>query len=222
MVFLCVEPDIVETIIQSLSNSSRTRRQVVTQLVHMGLVDNAKELKKPKYVICLVSSKITSIMCKYIYKKKNLKASFHCLVLRKGTQIVLWTQEQELELEMLFEEYKDSDGIWNLLSSSSPKYFDQTLPSFSVAAPVRDSAFKEAFIDTDVLGNIMKKLTAKRSRARVVDKLLSMGLVSERRELYKKRSRGGGQRKSSGKVMVSFIMQQKNHPARNSHIILTA
>uniref|UniRef100_A0A3Q2C843 Timeless circadian clock n=1 Tax=Cyprinodon variegatus TaxID=28743 RepID=A0A3Q2C843_CYPVA len=121
------EPDIVETIIQSLSNSSRTRRQVVTQLVHMGL------------------------------------ASFHCLVLRKGTQIVLWTQEQELELEMLFEEYKDSD---------------------------------------DVLGNIMKKLTAKRSRARVVDKLLSMGLVSERRELYKKRSRGGGQRKSSGKVMT--------------------
>uniref|UniRef100_A0A8D3DH14 Timeless circadian clock n=1 Tax=Scophthalmus maximus TaxID=52904 RepID=A0A8D3DH14_SCOMX len=41
----------------------------------------------------------------------------------------------------------------------------------------------------DVLGNVMKKLTAKRSRARVVDKLLSMGLVTERRELYKKRSR---------------------------------
>uniref|UniRef100_A0A671Y9P5 Timeless circadian clock n=1 Tax=Sparus aurata TaxID=8175 RepID=A0A671Y9P5_SPAAU len=69
---------------------------------------------------------------------------------RIGTRIVLWTEEQEQELEMLFEEYKDSD---------------------------------------DVLGNILKKLTAKRSRARVVDKMLSMGLVSERRELYKKRSR---------------------------------
>uniref|UniRef100_A0A3Q2P483 Timeless circadian clock n=1 Tax=Fundulus heteroclitus TaxID=8078 RepID=A0A3Q2P483_FUNHE len=121
-------PDIVETVIQLLSNSSRTRRQVVTQLVHMGLVDNAKELKKPK----------------------------------KGTQIVLWTEEQELELETLFEEYRDSD---------------------------------------DVLGNIMKKLTAKRSRARVVDKLLSMGLVSERRQLYKKRSRGA-HGKSSGKGMT--------------------
>uniref|UniRef100_A0A3P8NLG0 Timeless circadian clock n=1 Tax=Astatotilapia calliptera TaxID=8154 RepID=A0A3P8NLG0_ASTCA len=109
-------PDIVETLLPLLSNSNRTRRQVVTQLVHMRLVGNAKELKKPK----------------------------------KGTGIVLWTEEQELELQMLFEEYRDSD---------------------------------------DVLGSIMKKLTAKRSRARVVDKLLSMGLVSERRELYKKRSR---------------------------------
>ncbi|XP_054882313.1 protein timeless homolog [Poeciliopsis prolifica] len=125
-------PDIVETVIQLLSNSNRTRRQVVTQLVHMGLVDSAKDLKKQK----------------------------------KGTQIVLWTEEQEVELEMLFEEYKDSD---------------------------------------DVLGDIMKKLTAKRCRARVVDKLLSMGLVSERRQLHKKRSRsahGKSSGKSSGKGMT--------------------
>lgn len=121
-------PDIVETLLPLLSNTNRTRRQVVTQLVHLGLVGNAKELKKQK----------------------------------KGTRIVLWTEEQEEELNMLFEEYKDSD---------------------------------------DVLGNILKKLTAKRSRARVVDKLLSMGLVSERRELYKKRSRGA-QGKSSGRAMT--------------------
>ncbi|XP_004545056.2 protein timeless homolog [Maylandia zebra] len=121
-------PDIVETLLPLLSNSNRTRRQVVTQLVHMRLVGNAKELKKPK----------------------------------KGTGIVLWTEEQELELQMLFEEYRDSD---------------------------------------DVLGSIMKKLTAKRSRARVVDKLLSMGLVSERRELYKKRSRSA-HGKSTGKGMT--------------------
>uniref|UniRef100_UPI0037E7CBCE protein timeless homolog isoform X1 n=1 Tax=Semicossyphus pulcher TaxID=241346 RepID=UPI0037E7CBCE len=121
-------PDIVETLLPLLSNSTRTRRQVVTQLVHMGLVDNAKELKKQKI----------------------------------GTRIVLWTEEQEQELQMLYEEYKDSD---------------------------------------DVLGNILKKLTAKRSRARVVDKLLSLGLVSERRELYKKRSRSA-HRKSSGNGMT--------------------
>lgn len=29
---------------------------------------------------------------------------------RKGTRIVLWTEEQEQELEMLYEEFKDSDG----------------------------------------------------------------------------------------------------------------
>ncbi|XP_031707540.1 protein timeless homolog [Anarrhichthys ocellatus] len=121
-------PDIVETLLPLLSNSTRTRRHVVMQLVHMGLVENAKALKKQK----------------------------------KGTQIVLWTEEQEEELQMLYEEYKDSD---------------------------------------DVLGNLLKKLTAKRSRARVVDKLLSMGLVSERRELYKKRSRSAHE-KSSGKRMT--------------------
>lgn len=60
------------------------------------------------------------------------------------------------------------------------------------------------YIVTDVLGNILKKITAKRSRARVVDKLLSMGLVSERRELYKKRSRSA-KGKDSGKGMVMLF-----------------
>ncbi|XP_020343828.1 protein timeless homolog [Oncorhynchus kisutch] len=109
-------PDIVETLLPLLSNTTRTRRQVVAQLVAMGLVDSVKELKKQ----------------------------------RKGTRIVLWTEEQEEELQMLFEEFRDSD---------------------------------------DVLGNILKKVTAKRSRARMVEKLLSMGLVSDRRELHKKRRR---------------------------------
>lgn len=45
------------------------------------------------------------------------------------------------------------------------------------------------YISVDVLGNILKKVTAKRSRARMVEKLLSMGLVSDRRELHKKRRR---------------------------------
>ncbi|XP_048856123.1 protein timeless homolog [Brienomyrus brachyistius] len=107
-------PDIVETLLPLLSNTTRTRRHVITQLVNMGLVDSAKDLKKE----------------------------------RKGTRIVLWTEEQEFELQTLFEEYRHSD---------------------------------------DILGNIMRRLTARRSRARVVDKLLSLGLVSERKELYKKR-----------------------------------
>ncbi|KAM4882847.1 protein timeless homolog isoform 1-T2 [Thomomys bottae] len=69
---------------------------------------------------------------------------------RKGTQIVLWTEDQELELQRLFEEFRDSD---------------------------------------DVLGHIMKNITAKRSRARIVDKLLALGLVAKRQELYKKRKK---------------------------------
>uniref|UniRef100_A0AAQ4PE28 Timeless circadian clock n=1 Tax=Gasterosteus aculeatus aculeatus TaxID=481459 RepID=A0AAQ4PE28_GASAC len=121
----------------------------------------------------------TKPICNYSNRTRRhvvIESYIACLVLyignccfvfcRKGTQIVLWTEEQEEELQMLYEEYKDSD---------------------------------------DVLGNLLKKLTAKRSRARVVDKLLSMGLVSERRQLYKKRSRSA-HGKSSGKAMdVPFV-----------------
>ncbi|XP_067880636.1 protein timeless homolog isoform X2 [Heterodontus francisci] len=67
---------------------------------------------------------------------------------KKGTKIVLWREEQEMELETLFVEFRGSD---------------------------------------DVLGNIMKNITSKRSRARIIDKLISMGLVSDKKELYKKR-----------------------------------
>uniref|UniRef100_A0A8B9JYZ1 Timeless circadian clock n=1 Tax=Astyanax mexicanus TaxID=7994 RepID=A0A8B9JYZ1_ASTMX len=124
------DPDIVETLLPLLSNTNRTRRHVVAQMVSMGLVDSVKDLKKE----------------------------------RKGTRIVLWTEDQEQELQMLFEEYKDSE---------------------------------------DILGNILKHLTAKRSRARVVDKILSMGLVSDRRELYKKRRRNTAG-KSTGMVRTEI------------------
>ncbi|XP_044277891.1 protein timeless homolog isoform X2 [Varanus komodoensis] len=72
---------------------------------------------------------------------------------RKGTRIVLWTQDQESELQRLFEEFRDTD---------------------------------------DILANVMRHITAKRSKARIIDKLLSMGLVSDRKELYKKRKRRPG------------------------------
>ncbi|KAK1799792.1 hypothetical protein P4O66_006313 [Electrophorus voltai] len=149
-------PDIVETLLLLLSNTSRTRRQVVAQMVSMGLVDSVKDLKKE----------------------------------RKGTCIVLWTEEQEQELHMLFEEYKDSDGKFLHF------FFFRILGDlFSVSLIV---------FSLDVLGNILKCLTAKRSRARVVDKILSMGLVSERKDLYKKRRRAPPG-KSSGMTEEEFF-----------------
>ncbi|KAM9617077.1 protein timeless homolog isoform 5-T5 [Morphnus guianensis] len=110
--------DIIAAILAHLPAPGRTRRQVVKQLVRLGLASSAKDFPRE----------------------------------RKGTHLVLWTQEQEEELTRLFEEFQGSE---------------------------------------DVLGNIMKHLTARRSRARVVEKLLGLGLVSERKELYKKRRRKG-------------------------------
>ncbi|KAM8977533.1 protein timeless homolog [Pelodytes ibericus] len=81
----------------------------------------------------------------------------------KGTRIVLWTEDQELELQRLYEDFQETD---------------------------------------DILGNIMKNITAKRSKARIIDKLISMGLVSERKELYKKRRKT---EKSSGMSEEEFL-----------------
>lgn len=144
---------------------------------------------------------------------------------RKGTRIVLWTEEQEEELQMLYEEFKDSDGTghhniiivlcmrgtWSSLSVYLCPQFQSLCNSRNIILWFMwwlSLVIKLYFFLTDVLGNILKKLTAKRSRARVVDKLLSMGLVSERRELYKKRSRsahGKSSGKSSGKGMVKLF-----------------
>ncbi|KAM6231160.1 protein timeless homolog isoform 2-T3 [Spheniscus humboldti] len=110
--------DVIAAILAHLPAPGRTRRQVVKQLVRLGLASSAKDFPRE----------------------------------RKGTHLVLWTQEQEEELVRLFEEFQGSE---------------------------------------DILGNIMKHLTARRSRARVVEKLLGLGLVSERKELYKKRRRKG-------------------------------
>ncbi|CAH2224370.1 timeless homolog [Pelobates cultripes] len=81
----------------------------------------------------------------------------------KGTRIVIWTEDQEFELQHLYEDFRETD---------------------------------------DILGNIMKNITAKRSKARIVDKLISMGLISERKELYKKRRKKG---KSTGMSEEEFL-----------------
>uniref|UniRef100_A0A8C3P6M3 Timeless circadian regulator n=1 Tax=Chrysemys picta bellii TaxID=8478 RepID=A0A8C3P6M3_CHRPI len=108
--------DVVGSILARLRAPGRTRKQVVKQLVRLGLAESARDFPK-------------------------------------GTRLVLWTEEQERELQRLFEEFQGAD---------------------------------------DILGNIMKHLTAKRSKARVVEKLLSLGLGAERKELYKKRKRKPG------------------------------
>ncbi|OXB59911.1 UNVERIFIED_CONTAM: hypothetical protein H355_008446, partial [Colinus virginianus] len=132
--------DVIASILAELPG--RTRRQVVQQLVRMGLADSARDFPRP----------------------------------RKGTNIVLWTEEQELELERLFEEFRGSDGEWGLRGGVQGRV------QLRADLPLTD-------LSPDVLGNIMKNLTARRSRARVVEKLLALGLVADRKELHKKRRR---------------------------------
>lgn len=142
-------------------------------------------------------------MIRFTLQKTIIDILFLFYIQRKGTQIVLWTEEQELELQMLFEEYKDSDGNRHFVTfvKVRDRKSGLSLPSVLVSAHFTVRVVKTS-VFTDILGNILKKITAKRSRARIVDKLLSLGLVSERRELYKKRSRSA-HGKSAGRGMVA-------------------
>lgn len=67
-------PDLVETLLPLLSKE-RTRRQVVTQLVSMGLVDSVKDLKKERYVgiVQLILFSLKENLC-------NLLNSLHCII----------------------------------------------------------------------------------------------------------------------------------------------
>lgn len=54
-------PHIVETLLPLLSNTTLTRRQVVAQLVAMGLVDSVKDLKKQRSVSVIQGGFISSL-----------------------------------------------------------------------------------------------------------------------------------------------------------------
>ncbi|XP_019613543.1 PREDICTED: protein timeless homolog [Branchiostoma belcheri] len=75
----------------------------------------------------------------------------------------IWREEEELQLQQLFDKHKHSD---------------------------------------DPVGDIMSEMTEKRSKKKVVEKLLDMGLVSDRKDLYKKRRRKGGKKKDKEEDFV--------------------
>lgn len=47
-------------------------------------------------------------------QKKNLKWFLFLHLCSKGTRIVLWTEDQEMELQRLFEEFQGTDGKSNI------------------------------------------------------------------------------------------------------------
>ena len=55
----------------------------------------------------------------------------------------------------------------------------------------------------DTLGNIIDAMQSKRSRPKVTEKLMEMGLVTDKSELYKKRKKGGEDGKSRSRKKKS-------------------
>lgn len=109
--------DIVDKLVRLLPGRPKTRRQIIRQLVHLGLLQSARDLKK-----------------------------------KKGSSEVrrTWNEDEEEELRMAYSEFKETD---------------------------------------DVIGSILDCLKVKRSKAAVINKLLSLGLISDKKEIKKKRKK---------------------------------
>lgn len=122
------ETDVVDNILARITDETRTRHQVIKQLVTQGLVENASVLKR-----------------------------------KKNTKVTIWREHEEMELRRLFEEFKDSE---------------------------------------DPVGSIVGMMSVKRSKHKVIEKILELGLVMDRKELYKKRKRGMGARSGKDKDVI--------------------
>ncbi|KAI0224463.1 hypothetical protein LSAT2_024531 [Lamellibrachia satsuma] len=106
--------DMADYVLANLIDQTKTRRQVVRQLVHLGLLGSAKDLKR-----------------------------------RNGpVRSREWQEEEEEDLRQLLEEFKDNDY------------------------PLMD---------------ILSNLKVKRSRPKVIEKLLQLGLIQDKKEVMKKR-----------------------------------
>lgn len=116
--------DTVDLIMEQITDESKTRRQIILALVHLGLLGSAKDLKRK-----------------------------HGPTKPRG-----WQEQEEVELRTLFEEHKESP---------------------------------------DPVANIMDTMTSKKSKPAIKKKLLELGLVSDMKELRKKRSGKSGGKKTS-------------------------
>ncbi|KAG8129437.1 hypothetical protein E2320_016166 [Naja naja] len=122
-----------------------------------------------------------------------------------------WTEKEEEELQELYHKYKEVEGedvLDNILSHVGSHHRGRKrvarklvqlglVSSMRDFPPERDSHCAMDRGAGDILSNVMKHITAKRSKARIIEKMLSIGLVSERKELYKKRKRKSGSLRSN-------------------------
>ncbi|XP_078377463.1 protein timeless homolog isoform X3 [Oculina patagonica] len=122
--------DLVDTIMEKMSNDTKSRRQIMNKLVLMNLVTNRKELhKKPA---------------------------------KKG----VWPEEEVEQLRALYEEYKNTE-------------------------------------EEDIVEKIMEHmLNASRTRRQVVNQLVNIGLVEDRKMLRKKKKKGNRRRKKDDGFVV--------------------
>lgn len=142
---------------------------------------------------------------------------------------IMWTDEQVYELKVLYERYKDeATPDKDVVDLILEHMIDDTRTRRSVLMQLKKlgliesvkgftkkakanapwtgedvielrELFEKYRESTDIMGQILEHLTVKRPRHRVVDKILEIGLVCNRKELRKKQARKDGRAVGSGR-----------------------
>uniref|UniRef100_F6THE4 Timeless N-terminal domain-containing protein n=1 Tax=Ciona intestinalis TaxID=7719 RepID=F6THE4_CIOIN len=128
---------------------------------------------------------------------------------------VVWTDDEVAELTELFHKYKDQDidtvdGILSDISNDSRSRLQvckqlvrqglaQSMAELKKAKGTKSVAWREDDVNelkilveefkssSDPIGNILQMMSNKKPRATVINKVLALGLVNDRKELHKKR-----------------------------------
>ncbi|CAH1773613.1 unnamed protein product [Owenia fusiformis] len=140
---------------------------------------------------------------------------------------VLWSEEEEMELQQLYEQYRDMEGgDLDVVDNIMVHIIDQTktrrqiikkltnLELIENAASLKKSKggaprgvwleeheaelrelFEKHKDADDIMGNIIPEMSIKRSKKKVQDKILELGLVTDKTKLYKRRARKSGGKK---------------------------
>ncbi|XP_064594960.1 protein timeless homolog [Liolophura sinensis] len=154
-----------------------------------------------------------------------------------------WTEDQELELQRLFEEYRDvddgRDAVDHIMDdiTDREKTRGQIIRQLKVqgliisakdlkrkVASSRPGTWTEGqelelrdLFNTyrhsdDPVGNIVSNMEVKRSKGKVMEKILELELVEDRKELYKKRSGGRKNRAAEDSDSEDDIREYQEEP----------
>uniref|UniRef100_H2Y692 Timeless N-terminal domain-containing protein n=1 Tax=Ciona savignyi TaxID=51511 RepID=H2Y692_CIOSA len=195
------------------SVSSRTNKEIIT--FARWLISKFQEvsLENPNLFVEMLFWKNSAAE---VYDVTEGYGSFSAENRKPGKSKNVWSDDDIAELTDLYNKYKDQDidtvdGILSDISNDSRtrrqvcqqlvrQGFAQSLVELKKAKGNKSLVWREDDVNelkilvgeyrnsSDPIGNIIQMMSNKKSRPKVVEKILALGLVNDRKELYKKRA----------------------------------
>ncbi|KAJ8307309.1 hypothetical protein KUTeg_015393, partial [Tegillarca granosa] len=195
------EKDVAETIMERLTDNNRTRPQIIRELKRQGLISSAKELKRnldsgwPEEL----QMELRNLFEQFKEQEGLDKDIAECIkdnlsdpsksrnhIIRELKRLELITSAKELKRKTNRRRKRrgsgsDNDGGGGRVTATGPWTDDEESELTDLFTKYNSS--------DDPIGDIMSKLTIKRSKKKIIEKLLQLGLIDDRKEVYKKKQR---------------------------------